>query len=413
VDPNKLLIGAYQGMLSKLDPYSSYIPPKMLKEFEGDTKGEFGGLGIQIRFLPVKKAVLVEQPIPGTPAFRQGVMPGDLIVQVREESTGKVTKTSEFEDVHDAVRILRGKPGTKVTITLVHGDDAERREVTIKREVIKIPGVRGVTMVDRKRKIGYVYVAYFHERMVDDLKQALAELAGEGARGVILDLRFNPGGLLDAAVRFSGLFLNGGVVVTTKGRASPEQVLRADKEDHYPNLKLVMLVNRYSASASEISAAALQHYKRAVLVGEPTYGKASVQSIIALPDGKSGLKLTTAHYYTPSGALIEGKGVQPDVTVKLSDEDTRELAKLMASKIEYPAPKPDDKKPEQAPKAGDDNEKKTQQKPQKPFKDVQLERAIEVMARVLAGQPPKPAPKPAAKEAARKAPGSPVPAATP
>jgi len=361
VDLKDLAIGAYDGILSRLDKYSAYIPPDRRDEFEADTKGEFGGLGITIRYLPIKKAVLVEHAIPGTPAFAAGVLPGDMIIEVLEESTGEKFETADFKDVHDAVRILRGKPGSKV---------------------------------DTDRRIGYIYVAYFHEQTVNDLKKALAELRRQGAQGVVLDLRFNPGGLLKSAVEFADLFLDGDVIVSTEGKHEPEHVMRAHSGDAYPDLSLAVLVNRFSASASEIVAAALGENGRAVIVGEPTYGKASVQTLMDDPVTNGAVKLTTAHYYTPMKNMIEGEGVKPDpdALIKLSDEDLVRLRVALVKLTQYP-PVPEEEEPSAAEPAEEPGAEATpeaaaepetaQAEEQKEFRDVQLDRAVELLEEMV------------------------------
>jgi len=394
VDLKDLAIGAYDGILSRLDKYSAYIPPDRRDEFEADTKGEFGGLGITIRYLPIKKAVLVEHAIPGTPAFAAGVLPGDMIIEVLEESTGEKFETADFKDVHDAVRILRGKPGSKVTITVVHEKTGAVEDLTITRDIIKVPGVRAVHMIDTDRRIGYIYVAYFHEQTVNDLKKALAELRRQGAQGVVLDLRFNPGGLLKSAVEFADLFLDGDVIVSTEGKHEPEHVMRAHSGDAYPDLSLAVLVNRFSASASEIVAAALGENGRAVIVGEPTYGKASVQTLMDDPVTNGAVKLTTAHYYTPMKNMIEGEGVKPDpdALIKLSDEDLVRLRVALVKLTQYP-PVPEEEEPSAAEPAEEPGAEATpeaaaepetaQAEEQKEFRDVQLDRAVELLEEMV------------------------------
>jgi carboxyl-terminal processing protease len=431
VDLKDLALGAYDGILSRLDKYSAYIPSDRREEFEADTKGEFGGLGVTIRYLPIKKAVLVEQAIPGTPAFAAGVLPGDMIVEVLEESTKKKYETSEFKDVHDAVRILRGEPGSKVTITVVHEKAGAVEDLTIKRAIIKVPGVRAVHMVDPEKRIGYVYVAYFHEQTVNDLKQALDELRGQGARGVVIDLRFNPGGLLQSAEEFADLFLDGSVIVSTEGKHEPERIVRAHSGQDYPDLSLVVLVNRFSASASEIVAAALGENGRATVVGEPTYGKASVQTLMDDPMTQGAVKLTTAHYYTPLKHTIEGQGVQPapEDLIKLSDEDLIKLRIAMSKLTSYPPPLPGQEEeldggegpetgpaatapegtatetaPDAAPQPGAAPQPKAAQKPEEPFDDVQLDRAVEVLSQTLARRDEPAAPQGVPAQAAVAAP---------
>jgi carboxyl-terminal processing protease len=396
VDRHDLLVGAYQGILGTLDRYSVYWPPEMVKEFEADLEGEFGGLGIQISFDAVKKVIRVEQPIAGTPAFRQGVLPGDLIIKVKEDATGQEVKTEEFKTVHDAVKVLRGEVGTKVTITVIHEDDGKKEDITVTREVITVPGVRAVDIVDAKDQIGYIYIPYFSKPMVKDLRAAMDDLQDKGARGVVLDLRLNPGGLLKAAEDCADLFLKGGQIVRVKGRTGPEEVHTARKTAPFDEVPLVVLVDRFSASGAEIVAAALRDNGRAALVGEATFGKASVQTLIDNPQDGSAVKLTIARYYTPNGELIEGKGVQPDVIVELSDDDTRQLARQLSRKTEYPPPLPGAR-----PRTSEEAEKPTEQQPEKPFEDVQLAKAVEVMREMLSGRTP------AQIAAAHKAPSEP------
>ena len=338
VDMSDLALGAYDGILSRLDKYSAYIPADRKDEFEADTKGEFGGLGVNISFLPIKKAILVEQAIPGTPAFAAGVLPGDLIVQVVEQSTGKKYQTVDFKDVHDAVRILRGEPGSKIVVTVIHEKGNVVEDLPITRAIIKVPGVRAVHMLDADKKIGYIYVPYFQEHTVTDMKTAIDDLCSQGAKGIVLDLRFNPGGLLTSAEEFSDMFLDGQIIVSTQGLHEPEKVVRAHGSDQYPDLSLVVLVNRFSASAWEIVSAALGENGRAAVVGESTYGKASVQTLMDDPITKGAVKLTTAHYYTPKKNLIDGKGVAPDPdnTIKLSDEDLVRLRIELGKSTAYP-----------------------------------------------------------------------------
>jgi carboxyl-terminal processing protease len=370
----------------------------MVREFEADLEGQFGGLGIQITFDPINKVIRVEQPIAGLPAARQGILAGDLIVEIKEESTGVVTKTDEFETVHDALSVLRGAPGTKVTVKVIHGEGGAKEDITITRELVKIPGVRAVQMIDKERKIGYIYIPYFSKPMVDHLRKAIRDLENQGAKGLILDMRLNPGGLLKAAEDCADLFMRGGVIVSVKGRTGSEEIHRARRSAPFGDIPLVLIVDRFSASGAEIVAAALRDNGRAKLVGEPTYGKASVQTIIENPTMPgTAIKLTIARYYTPKGQLIEGKGVPPDVEVKLSEDDTRRLARELSMKTEYPPISP-----EQAAK-WEEKEGKAPPEPEGPFRDVQLERAVQAMAEVLGETPSAPtAPQPEPAGAATK-----------
>jgi carboxyl-terminal processing protease len=423
VDYQKLAVGAVQGVLSKLDEYSVYMPGRILDEFETGTRGEFGGLGIEIRFDPLAKVVVVEQPIPGTPAFEKGLLGGDLIVEVSEPGMDEPIKTADFEDVYDAVRVLRGDPGTEVTVTVLRGDDREPMEFTLTRGVIHIPGVRAAELVDPGRPIGYVFIAYFHEKTIHDLVLALEDLHAQGAEGVVLDMRFNPGGLLESALDVANLFLDSRMIVRVEGRNRPARVYESQPGDAFPDLSLVVLVNRYSASAAEIVAAALGDNDRARLVGEPTHGKASVQQIFHLPawprrqdpfagpatepedeTPPDGYKMTIAHYYTPADQPIAEKGVTPDVEVLLDEEGQRALAQALQAKIDYPPHSPEEQRePEGEPSEigneppGGDTEAEPHEQaspdqaepagdaaPDEPFRDTQLERAIEVLAEVIA-----------------------------
>jgi carboxyl-terminal processing protease len=391
IDHDALLEGACEGMVSRLDRYSAFWPPNMRSETEADLKGEFGGLGIQITFDKSAGVIHVEQPIAGTPAARVGVLPDDLIVRVREESTGKVTEVADIEDVHEVLAVLRGKPGTKVTITVVRGENKEHRDFTITREIIKIPGVRAVEMVDAEAKLGYIYIPYFSEAVPDDFKMALDDLQGQGMRGLILDLRFNPGGLLDSANALADMFLDGGAIVTVRS-PHDEEVYEAHKDGTDLSLPLVVLVNRLSASGSEIVAGALRDHRRAVLLGEHTYGKASVQQVMDNPFNNSAVKLTVARYYTPSNQMIEGTGIAPEVELKLSEQDTRKLYVYLSRKTEYPPlPAP----PEEPPAEGEaKGAEPNPDEPGKDFHDVQFERAVVVLRELIAGtrHPGEPAP---------------------
>jgi carboxyl-terminal processing protease len=409
-DRQKLLVGAYQGMLSSLDRYCAYWPAETVQEFEADLEGQFGGLGIVIAWDAVNKVIRVEQTIAGTPAAKHGVLADDVIVQAKEESTGEVTKTEDFRSVHDAVKVLRGAPGTKVTITVFHGEGGAKEDMTLTRELIKIPGVRAVEMIDPERKIGYIYIPYFSKNMVDHLKKAIRDLEGQGTKGLILDLRLNPGGLLEVAEDCANLFMRGGVIVSVKDREGVEKVYEAPRTAPFPDVPLVLLVDRFSASGAEIVAAALRDNGRAKLVGESSFGKASVQKIIENPTiPGTAIKLTVARYYTPKGQLIEGKGVSPDVEVKLSEDETRKLARELSMKTEYPPISPEraaaiekraaerEKGSAKPAEAANPEEKK-----EEPFKDVQLARAVEVMAQMLGEK----ATAPAGAEAAAAAPAA-------
>ncbi len=386
VEYDELLVGAYEGMLSKLDKHSTYIPPEALTQLQVDIEGEFGGLGIKIKFDAVKKAVQIEEILPATPASRAGLFPGDLIVEILEESTGEVIKTADFESVYDAVKELRGKPDTEVTITVLRAESGEREQITIKRAIITIPGVQVVKVIEQGgRKFGYIKLGYFSRNAADVLERAIEYLQQENIEGLVLDMRFNPGGLLEMARDCADLFLGGdAVIVSTKSRTGPETTLKASRAVAYEGQPIVVLMNKYSASGSEILGAALHDHHKAILVGEATYGKASVQKIINNPyDRKSAIKLTIAHYYTPSGASIEEQGIEPDVECKISEEDTRKLAKYLDSQIRYKPIPWDGEEPEQ-PGRTDEATTEPGEEPEEEFTDAQLECALEVLAQEVA-----------------------------
>jgi carboxyl-terminal processing protease len=318
VKTEDLITGAIEGMLSSLDPHSAYLDPDMYRELQVETKGSFGGLGIEIA---IKDGILtVIAPIEDTPAYRAGIKAGDKIVKINEESTKGL-------NLMECVKRLRGPKGTRVTITIFREGFTKTQEVSMVRDIIKIQSVKYKTL---EKGYGYLRISQFQEKTAADATKALEALQKEnpaGVRGLILDLRNDPGGLLDEAVAVSDLFLDNGVIVTIKGRNPEEKtVFNAHKEGTVPPWPMVVLVNQGSASASEIVAGALQDYGRAVIMGSRTFGKGSVQTVIPLDDG-SGIRLTTARYYTPKGRTIHEKGIQPDIplpTVEKAPQSTAE-----------------------------------------------------------------------------------------
>jgi len=308
VDTKKLVYGAINGMLSSLDPHSSFLPPEMYKEMKIETKGSFGGLGIEIT---VKDGYLtVISPIEDTPAFRAGIKAGDQILKIEEKLTKDMT-------IIDAVKRMRGPKGTKVTITIMREGFDKPKEFTLVRDVIQVKSVKFKTL---DNGYGYVRIAQFQEKTDEDLIKALQTLKKENGgslKGLILDMRNDPGGLLDQAVRVADHFVaEGELLVYTEGR-DPDAKMRfaarkGTKEMGYP---MVILINGGSASASEIVAGALQDHNRAVILGTQSFGKGSVQTIIPLSED-SGLRLTTAKYYTPKGRSIQAKGITPDILVE-------------------------------------------------------------------------------------------------
>jgi len=310
VNTKKLIHGAINGMLSSLDPHSSFMPPDMFKELKDDTRGEFGGLGIEIT---IKEGMLtVISPIEDTPAYKAGVKANDQILKINEKFTKDM-------NIMDAVKLMRGPKGTKVTITIMREGFERPKEFPLTRDVIQVKNVKSKLL---EGGIGYVRIAQFQEKTDDYLTKALASLKEEnkGAlQGLVLDLRNDPGGLLDQAVKVSDHFVDEGLIVYIEGREQDSRKKYfAGKGNKEPNYPMVVLVNSGSASASEIVAGALQDRNRAVIMGTQTFGKGSVQTIIPLSED-SGLKLTTARYYTPKGRSIQAKGIIPDITVEQVD----------------------------------------------------------------------------------------------
>jgi carboxyl-terminal processing protease len=304
VDTQKLIYGAIDGMLGSLDPHSSFMDPAEYKEMQVDTSGSFGGLGIEIG---VKDDVLtVISPMDDTPASRAGILADDKIVAIDGQST-------EDMSLNDAVKHMRGPKGTKVTISVLRAGFTAPKEFVLTREVIKVKSVKSRKLGD---DIGYAKISQFQERTGEELKKALGALEAGGIKGLVLDLRNNPGGLLDQAIEVGDLFIDSGLIVYTKGRVpNSNQEYRASDEGYSRKYPIVVLVNGGAASASEIVAGALQDHKRALIMGTTTFGKGSVQTIVPQRDG-SALRLTTAKYYTPNGRSIQATGIQPDIIVE-------------------------------------------------------------------------------------------------
>jgi carboxyl-terminal processing protease len=331
VDQNTLEKGAIDGMLNQLDPFTIYVPPARREEFDRMLEGTFKGVGVQLNQLP-SGVWEVLTPIDGSPAFRAGVLAGDAIVKVNGESIDNLR-------LEDVIKKIAGEPGTSVTLTVRHLT-GETVDLTMKREDIAVPTVKGYRRnpnngwdyyVAANPKIAYLRITQFTPTTFDNVKTALTELLNDGMKGLILDLRWNPGGQLDQAVQVVDLFLDKGTIVVTKGRNRPEVVNTAVETGTLPWFPLIVLVNEGSASAAEIVAGSLMDNKRAAVVGQRTYGKGSVQELIPL-DGNSGeLKLTVAYYYLPSGRLVHRKknatdwGVEPQVIVPMDEETQRKV----------------------------------------------------------------------------------------
>lgn len=315
VDTKKLIYGAINGMLASLDPHSSFMPPDMYKEMKIDTKGSFGGLGIEIT---IKDGILtVISPIEDTPAFRVGIKAGDQILKIDDRFTKDM-------GIMDAVKMMRGPKGSKVNLTIVREGFDKPKEFTIVRDIIQVKSVRFMTLDDG---YGYVRIAQFQEKTDSDLVKALKALKDENGgslKGLVLDLRNDPGGLLDQAVKVADHFVEDGLIVYTEGREKDSRMqFSARKSGTEPVYPMVILINGGSASASEIVAGALQDHKRAVVMGTQSFGKGSVQTIIPLTDD-SGLRLTTARYFTPNGRSIQAKGITPDILVERAEIQSAE-----------------------------------------------------------------------------------------
>ncbi|MBF0543193.1 MAG: PDZ domain-containing protein [Candidatus Riflebacteria bacterium] len=317
VDEQKLIYGAIEGMLKTLDdPYSRFMEPKSFKEMQTETQGEFGGLGIVIT---VKgKLLTVISPIEDTPAFKAGIKAGDVIIKIDGKDATDIA-------LHDAVKLLRGPEGSKVTITVYREGDKATKDYTLAREIIKIPSVKYWVV---KPDIGYIRLTQFIQTSSEDLEKAMIALEKHKVTAIILDLRNNPGGLLTAAVEVGRKFIPKGDIVSIKGRDGEKNTYSSFFQSH-PLLPLVVLINEGSASASEIVAGAVKDSKRGILLGKKSFGKGSVQTVISLNDG-SAMALTTALYYTPSGVNIHKKGIMPDIEVdlpKLSEAERQEIVK--------------------------------------------------------------------------------------
>lgn len=310
-DTKKLIYGAIKGMLKELDPHTNFMAPEVYKDFETETSGEFGGLGIEIS---VQNGILtIISPIEDTPAWEAGIKPGDRVIAV----DGKSTKGLSLVE---ASQLMRGKKGSKTVLSIVREGEDKPKDISITRGSVKIKSVKYTDLGDG---YGYFKITSFIENTGKDLEKALTDhlQVSKVIKGIVIDLRRNPGGLLDQAIRVSDLFIPEGKIVSTIGRdKAKEEIVYASKKARFTGFPIMVLMNEYSASASEIVAGALQDNKRAIIMGEKSFGKGSVQSVIKLGDG-SGLKLTIARYYTPSGRSIQSEGITPDIEVEDVDVD--------------------------------------------------------------------------------------------
>jgi carboxyl-terminal processing protease len=389
IDEKEAIEASIDGMLSSLDPHSSYLNPDEFRDMQVQTSGEYGGLGLEVS--SQDGFVKVVAPMDGTPAARAGVKSGDYLTAIDGVTIVGMT-------LNDAVKQMRGAVGTPITITIVR-EGVEPFDVTMTRENIRPENVKHRAEGD----VGYIRISSFNERTADGLDAAIAGVRRDvkgGMKGLVLDLRDNPGGLLDQAIEVSSRFLNGGEVVSTRGRR-PEDIERynARRGERFPNIPVVILVNNGTASAAEIVAGALQDRGRAKIVGTTTFGKGSVQTVIPLGPEKGAMRLTTSRYYTPSGRAIQGSGIDPDIEVaatRLSDKDLEDLRQRAARYNEAALPN-----------ALENDQGLKRVAPHVPAdmppadyagKDYQLERAIELIRsgkavitpdRSLAGKPQK------------------------
>jgi carboxyl-terminal processing protease len=394
----KLVEDMINGGLERLDPHSQYINPHDYKQFDKQSEGKFGGVGIQVGFDRQNRGQLtVISPMAGTPAYEAGVLAGDIILKI----DGKPTDNMRMSE---AVDMIQGEPGSKVTLSVVREGVKEPKDIPITRAIIKVPCVLGDLrkpdnpkewdfFLDKKERIAYIRLTTFSKTAASELRTVVEGLEKDGVRGLILDLRNNPGGLLRAAVEISDMFLNEGVIVSTKGRNHKDEVYHAKPEGTLltgPNgdVPIVVLINKFSASASEIVSAALQDHKRAVVVGERSYGKGSVQNIILMENDTSALKLTTASYWRPSGKNIhrfpdkkdfEAAKIDPDewgvkpsegMDVKMKDEE----------RLAYMAHRSDRDIVRSKPKAP---EMDKDGKPKPPFVDRVLQKALEAVKKEI------------------------------
>ena len=353
-----LIYGAIRGMLDTLDPHSSFMTPDVYKEMQVETQGSFGGLGIEITVREHQLTVVA--PIDGTPAQRAGIQAGDHIIRIDKAPTKDMTLV-------EAVRKLRGPKGSQVTVTIFR-EGEEPFDVSITRDIIEVHSVRASDLLEGG--IGYIRLVSFQERTAHDLEEALNALKEQGMRGLILDLRNNPGGLLTQAVQTADLFLEKGkTIVSTEGRVKSQNIRFVDEHDNPKSFPMVVLVNKGSASASEIVAGALQDHQRAILVGTTTFGKGSVQTVIPLNDG-SGLRLTTAKYFTPKGRVIHEVGLTPDIVVEPAKPATTARTQI-------------DQRGKTIGEQEGDTSQPLGHRPPDPKKDPQLGRAVEVLKAIL------------------------------
>jgi len=358
VSYEKLTHAALRGMLESLDPHSQFMEPDDFKGMQDDTNSRFGGLGVVVTERDDK--LIIVSPMEDTPGFKAGLLPGDVIIKIDGAPTEKMS-------LNDAINKLRGEPGQKVTLTILRPATKEYKDFTMVREVVKVPSVKDAKLLSEEQtggfKIGYARITQFNVPTGDELAKKLDDLEKQGMQAFILDLRYNPGGLLNSAVEVAGHFLEPGkLVVSTEGRVpSQDKIYRVPGNvKPRPRYPMAVLINTGSASGSEIVAGALKDYNRAILVGETTFGKGSVQSVIQLQDGTA-LRLTTAKYFTPSKNVIHQHGVAPTIRATMTAEQERQL--MYQRREDVP---------------GDEMKRNLAN-----FRDTQLDRAIDALKGVM------------------------------
>ncbi len=405
VNRKELLESALRGMLQNLDQHSQFINEAEWRFFKKQIEGKYGGIGIQVEVDAEAERLKVIAPMVGTPAYVAGVLPGDLILEIDGQSTDGMSPDR-------AVEVLTGRVGTPVKIQVKHEADGKVETLSMTRAIIDMPSVLGDVrkaddswefMIDQERKIGYIRISSFIQNTTEELKAALNDLKGQGMKALVLDLRDNPGGLLSAAVEVSDLFLDSGVIVSTKGRNTPNKVYEAQKDGQYTDFPMVVLVNHSSASAAEIVSACLQDHKRAKVVGQRSYGKGSVQNILELEGGNSVLKLTVASYHRPSGKNIhrfknakesDEWGVSPDsgLEVKTTPEQYVAYARARRQRDLVSNRRPRKPEDDKTKGEGKEKEKEVEKNGEKgpaaksPFVDRQLDKALAVIKEGLAAK---------------------------
>ena len=367
VTDQELIEKAIDGMLTGLDPHSGYMNEEVWQEMQMDTQGKFGGLGIEITM--EEGFVKVISPIEDSPAFEAGILAGDFIIQIDDTPVFGLT-------LNEAVDLMRGEKGEPITIT-VSRDSTEPFEVKIIRDIIKIQSVKNETY----NNIGYLRITSFTEQTEDGLLKSIKKIEKEYTNidGYVLDLRSNPGGLLSQAVKVSDIFLKRGEIVSTRGRDKKDiRRYRAKNKDHTNGKPIVVLINGGSASASEIVAGALQDHRRAIIVGTQSFGKGSVQTIIPFQrsnaDNVSGIRLTTARYYTPSGESIQGKGITPDIIVEQGEFESYDFKRYSESDLKDSLDKKEENINEE-----NSEENELSEKEKRLAKDYQLQRALDLI----------------------------------